>query len=96
MFGFAVAAGHDTIVVGAPNHRGNGDRAGAVYVFERRGDGWSRSGQAHRQRCGAATWFGNAVAISRDTIVVGMLTNGEVSVQALRMSLSASKDDGWK
>ena len=40
MFGFAVAAGRDTIVAGAPNHRGNGERAGAAYVFERREGSW--------------------------------------------------------
>ena len=75
-FGFAVAASNDTIVVGAPNHSGNGERAGAAYVFERRGDVWNQAGKLTASDAAPATWFGNAVAIGRDTIVVGMLTNG--------------------
>ena len=47
-FGFAVAASNDTIVVGAPNHSGNGERAGAAYVFERRGDVWNQAASSPR------------------------------------------------
>jgi hypothetical protein len=74
-FGFAVAASNDTIVVGAPNHSGNGERAGAAYIFERRGDVWNQTGKLTASDAAAATWFGNTVAIGGDTIVVGMLTN---------------------
>ena len=76
IFGFAVAASNGTIVVGAPNHSGNGERAGAAYVFERRGDVWNQAGKLTASDAAPATWFGNAVAIGRDTIVVGMLRNG--------------------
>jgi len=76
-FGFAVALSHDTIVVGAPNHSGNGERAGAAYVFERRGDVWNQAGKLIAGDAAPATRFGNAVAIGGDTIVVGMLTNGD-------------------
>ncbi len=76
MFGFAVAASSDTIVVGAPNHSANGERAGAAYVFERRGDVWNQAGKLTASDAVPATRFGNAVAIGRDTIVVGMLMNG--------------------
>jgi hypothetical protein len=75
-FGFAVAAGNDTIVVGAPNHSGHGERAGAAYVFERRGDVWTEAGKLTASDAAPATWFGNSVAIAGDTIVVGMLTSG--------------------
>src|SRR5688572_23869383 len=76
-FGFTVAASDDLIVVGAPNHSGSGDRAGAAYVFERRGNLWSQMGKLTAGDAAPATWFGNSVAIGRDTIVVGMLTNGD-------------------
>ena len=76
MFGFAVAASSDTIVVGAPNHSAKGERAGAAYVFERRGDVWNQAGKLTASDAVPATRFGNAVAIGRDTIVVGMLMNG--------------------
>lgn len=74
VFGSAVAVAHDTIVVGAPNH---GGRAGAAYVFERRGDGWTETGKLTASDAAAAMRFGNAVAIGQDMIVVGMLTNGD-------------------
>jgi hypothetical protein len=78
MFGFAVAAGRDTIVAGAPNHRGNGERAGAAYIFERRGDGWRQTAKLVPSDAAPGMWFGNTVAISGDRIVVGMLLNGQV------------------
>ncbi len=77
VFGSAVAVAHDTIVVGAPNHSGHLPRAGAAYVFERHGDGWTEAGKLTASDAAAAARFGNAVAIGRDTIVVGMLTNGD-------------------
>ena len=61
-FGFAVAASNHTIVVGAPNHSGNGDRAGAAYVFERRGDVWNQAGKLTASDAAPTTRLGNAVA----------------------------------
>jgi FG-GAP repeat protein len=76
-FGFSVATGNGTIVVGAPNHHSQGKRAGAAYVFERRAGEWTQVGRLTASDAVPGTWFGNAVAISGDTIVVGMLLNGE-------------------
>lgn len=77
VFGSAVAVAHDTIVVGAPNHSGHLPRAGAAYVFERRGEKWTETGKLTASDAAAAARFGNAVAIGRDMIVVGMLTNAD-------------------
>ncbi len=76
-FGFSVAAIHDAIVVGAPNHHGKGERAGAAYVFERRASEWTQAARMTASDAVPGMWFGNAVAISGDTIVVGMLLNGD-------------------
>jgi len=78
MFGFAVAASRDTIVAGAPNHSGNGKRAGAAYVFERRGDEWRQAAKLVPSDAAPEMWFGNTVAVSGDRIVVGMLLIGQV------------------
>ena len=75
-FGFSVAVGHDTIVVGAPNHSGAGERAGAAYVFERRAAGWTQAGKLTASDAAPLTCFGSTVAINGNTIVVGMLLNG--------------------
>ena len=78
MFGFAVAASRDALVAGAPNHSGNGERAGAAYVFERRGDEWRQAAKLVPNDAAPGMWFGNTVAISGDRVVVGMLLNGQV------------------
>jgi hypothetical protein len=78
-FGTSVALDGDTIVVGAIGEDGSGsdpsdnsaETAGAAYVFVRTGSTWSQ--QAYLKAANAASddYFGIAVAIAGDTIVVG-------------------------
>lgn len=75
-FGWSVAVDDDTIVVGAPNHNGAGRRAGAAFVFERRAGVWTQAAQLTASDAAPATSFGSTVAISGNTIVVGMLFDG--------------------
>ena len=82
-FGLAVAISGDTIVVGARRESSssravNGDEsddtapeAGAAYVFVRSGTTWSQEAYLKASNADAGDWFGRAVAISQDTIVVG-------------------------
>lgn len=76
LFGQSVAVGPDTIVVGAPLDSRKGEGAGAVYVFERRAEVWTEASKLTASDAAPRTAFGNAVAISGGTIVVGMLFNG--------------------
>jgi hypothetical protein len=71
-FGMAVAAAADIIVVGAPNHSASGERAGAVYVFERHDGRWDQTSRLSASD--AAPWrgFGSSVAVSGRTIVTGV------------------------
>jgi hypothetical protein len=82
-FGEAVAVSGDTVVVGSPredsgstgvngpegNH-GVGD-SGAAYVLVRSGGAWSQQAYLKASNTTAEDSFGEAVAISGDTIVVG-------------------------
>lgn len=77
LFGKFVAVGPDTVVVGAPNDSGEGEGAGAAYVFERRAEAWTEVSKLTASDAAPRTGFGNAVAISGSTIVVGMLFNGK-------------------
>ncbi|MFH0889255.1 MAG: hypothetical protein V1871_08630 [Planctomycetota bacterium] len=82
-FGNSVAISGDTLVVGALFERSNatginGDQAdnsatdsGAVYVFTRSGTTWSQQAYIKASNTGANDFFGNGVAISGGTIVVG-------------------------
>ncbi len=81
-FGFSVAISDDTIVVGSPREdsnavgvNGNGgdtsaENAGAAYVFRRTGTSWSQEAYLKASNSQASDYFGWAVAISGDTIVV--------------------------
>ncbi len=81
-FGWSVAVSGDTVVVGAheegssttgvnstPNDSATG--SGAAYVFVRSGSIWSQQAYLKAANTGAFDNFGNSVAVSGDTVVVG-------------------------
>ncbi len=74
-FGYSVAIGGDTIAVGAWGDDDNGDIAGSAYVFVEPVGGWSGTlnQSAKLLAAGGAEfdYFGDSVAISGDTVVVG-------------------------
>ncbi len=84
LFGYSVAVSGDTVVVGAfgeaSNATGvNGNEAdnsakdaGAAYVFVRNGMGWTQQAYLKASDTGAGDRFGNSVAVSGDTVVVGV------------------------
>lgn len=88
-FGRAVAISGDTVVVSAwledSNANGvNGNQSdnstpesGAVYVFTRNGTAWSQQAYLKASNTGLQDYFGSAVAISGETILVA--ANGEWS-----------------
>jgi hypothetical protein len=81
-FGRSVAVSGDTVVVGAafedssttgvnstPNELAGS--SGAAYVFTRSGTTWSQQAYLKASNTGAGDNFGNSVAVSGDTVVVG-------------------------
>jgi len=64
----AVAISGDTAVIGSVH--GNGD-TGAAHVFVRNGTNWTQQAYLRASNAGSGDWFGQSVAISGDTIVVG-------------------------
>ena len=81
-FGQSVAVDGDTVVVGAffedssttgvnstPDEAASS--SGAVYVFVRNGGTWSQQAYLKASQVSANDWFGNSVAVSGDTVVVG-------------------------
>ena len=82
-FGTFIALDGQTLAVGAANEDSNatgvdGDQAnddalnaGAVYVFTRSGTVWSQQAYLKASNTGVNDLFGNSVAISGDTLVVG-------------------------
>src|SRR5262249_28586387 len=82
-FGYSVAISGDTIVVGAYGESSkatgiNGNQsdnsanlAGAAYVFVRSGTAWRQQAYLKASNTDAGDRFGNSVAVSGDTVVVG-------------------------
>jgi hypothetical protein len=70
-FGQSVAISQDTIVVGAYNDDSPLSNAGSAYVFIRNGTTWSFQQKLTASDATADDEFGNAVAITGETIVVG-------------------------
>jgi hypothetical protein len=83
-FGRSVAVSGDTVVVGAhwedssttgvnstPNE--SAQDAGAAYVFVRSGTAWTQQAYLKANQVTAYDWFGHAVAVSGDTVVVGAM-----------------------
>ena len=74
-FGYSVSISGQTIAIGARNHDAQGPDSGAAYLFEQGDDGtWS---QATKLTAGAdSSLFGNSVAISGGTALIGTGVNG--------------------
>ncbi len=70
-FGGAVEVSGDTAVVGAPFHDGVAANAGAAYVYVRSGTTWVQQAKLRAVDGQAGDRFGQAVAIDRDTVLVG-------------------------
>lgn len=82
-FGNAVSISGDTIAIGADREDSNatginGNQAnnsasssGAVYVFVRNGSVWTQQAYIKASNSGAIDYFGRAISLSGDTLVVG-------------------------
>jgi hypothetical protein len=75
-FGSSVALTNDTLIVGATENNPGGDGVGSAYVFVRSEEGWIEQAKLTASGVSTAHWFGNSVAISGDTAVVGALADG--------------------
>ena len=83
-FGGSVAVSGDTVIVGASLEDSNGvgvnppsqadnsaEQSGAAYVFVRTAGVWSQQAYLKASNPDPVDWFGESVAVSGDTVVVG-------------------------
>ena len=71
LLGQAIAIDGDRVVVGAPGDPNRGKQAGAAYVYARTSKGWRLEGKLRAPDGGAIRFFGCAVSISGNRILVG-------------------------
>jgi len=77
-FGFSVAVAGDTAVIGTLQDVGAVFQQGSAYVFVRSGTTWTQQQKLTANDGAAGDSFGNSVAISGDTVMIGAAgdTNG--------------------
>ena len=71
LFGNSVAVSGDTAVIGADFDDDAGLNSGSAYVFVRSGTTWSQQAKLTASDAAADDFFGDSVAVSGDTAVVG-------------------------
>lgn len=72
-FGYAVAIHNDTAVIGAVLQGDGAPLSGAAYVFRRTGSTWSQQAQLKSPNPVTSDYFGGAVAVYDDRLVIGAL-----------------------
>jgi len=75
-FGTSVAISGETTVVGARGYDGAVGNQGSAYVFVRSGGVWSQQQRLEASDAAEDDQFGNSVAISGETVVVGARLDG--------------------
>ena len=96
-FGYSVSISGDTALVGAYGNDDNGDLSGSAYIYERQADGsWSETAKLTASDGATFDNFGDSVAISGDTALVGAVyddDNGSSSGSAYIYQRQA--DGSW-
>ncbi len=104
LFGTSVALSGTTAILGAPACSGQWAAIGAAYVFSQSGDGWVQQAKLQASDGVACDQFGQSVALSGDTALVGapgadsayvFVRNGTTWTQQAKLTVSAESTFGW-
>src|SRR6266540_1383040 len=90
VFGISVAISGETVVVGAPGD----DSRGSAYVFARNGGVWSQQQKLLASDAPAGDAFGESVAISGETVVVGAQFDDDVAGDNQGSAYVFARSDG--
>ncbi len=71
VFGFSLDVHGDTAVIGALNDGHSGNASGSAYVFRFDGSSWVEEQKLTASDAAALAFFGNAVAIGEDRVLIG-------------------------
>ena len=94
-FGYSVAISGNTVVVGAYNTTVGGIKQGAAYVFTESGSAWTQTAELTASDGAAGNDFGDSVAISGNTVVVGAY-HAKVGGTSSRVRPTCSRSQsGW-
>jgi hypothetical protein len=94
-FGASVAVSGNTIVVGAPAEPRLSAGVGRAYVFTKTATGWDQNAELRSPDPLGPDWFGDSVAISGHTIVVGAPAISVLSSGLGRAYVFTKTATGW-
>jgi hypothetical protein len=77
LFGDSVAISGNTAIVGSPLDDDSGSNSGSAYVFVRNGSTWTQQAKLVASDGAAGDLFGNFVAISGNTVIIGASGNDD-------------------
>ncbi|MCB9421610.1 MAG: FG-GAP repeat protein [Ardenticatenaceae bacterium] len=92
---YTVAVSEDTVVVGAYGDDDNGADSGAAYVYSRNGTIWIQQAKLTASDGAADDWFGRAVAVSGDTVVVGAVGDDDNGSSSGSAYIFVKPVGGW-
>ncbi|MCA9247015.1 MAG: hypothetical protein KDA42_07870 [Planctomycetales bacterium] len=95
-FGQAVAWDGDTAIIGAPGRRGAGDDAGAAFVYQFDGQQWFEAQRLDSANSAAGDRFGESVAITGDTLVLGAAQHDEFADNAGAAYVYQRNGNSWE
>ncbi len=94
-FGRSVAISGDTLFIGASGDNDQADNAGAVYLFERNQGGIDNWGQIKKITTDSGSFFGEALAISNDTLLVASPGEGGLQGAVYLFERNQGGADNW-
>jgi FG-GAP repeat len=94
-FGGSVAVSGDTVVVGAFRDDDAGDNSGSAYVFVGSGSSWTEEAKLTASDGAAGDGFGDSVAISGDTAVVGARNDDVAGLRSGSAYVFAGSGSSW-
>ncbi len=95
-FGSAVTVADNRIVIGAPRNRDQGDNAGTAYVFAYDGQKWTEEAKLLAPHGRDFEQFGDDVAISDRTIVIGAENSGSSGSNSGSAYVFHHNGDSWR
>jgi len=81
-FGYSVTLSGDTAVIGAYQDDDRGLESGSAYIFTRNGSTWSQQAKLTADDGAASDYFGNPVALSGNTVVIGMRGDDDLGLES--------------
>ena len=90
-----VAIFDETAVLGAIGHDENGDNSGAAYVFSRSGSTWAQQAKLTAIDGSAGDAFGQSIAVSIDTIVIGAPRDDDMGKDSGSVYLFTRAGTSW-